>query len=309
MTSLPAALTDPQWPRSLVRRIRRGRDLVSGAPSAGIQELEAEGFATRLAGVDRLLKGGIRRGQTIELVGSRSSGRFSLVLELLAGATRSGEAAALVDLGDHFDPQAAARAGVALERLLWARPERLKQALGSVEVLIGGGFPLVVIDLGLPPVPGGRGKESAWLRLRRAAEDHQAALLIATPYRAAGTAPQKVLELGSRTSPVRVLWAQAAPKSPRLLDGLAIRLELARSRGERPGAAADVELRVLTSSLRRPLPDAAPGRTENRRTAGMPAEVPRPLPTERRTRIACMKAASEEHGPLAACGHGPHHAG
>ena len=271
MTSLPAALADPQWPRSLVRQIRRGRDLVGGNDPIGIQEVEADVFATRLADIDRLLDGGIRRGQTIELVGPRSSGRFSLVLELLAGATESGESAALVDLGDHFDPQAAARAGVALERLLWARPERLKQALGSAEVLIGGGFPLVVLDLGLPPVPGGRGKESAWLRLRRAAEDHQAALLIATPYRAGGTAPQKVLDLGSRTSPVRALWAQAAPRSPRLLDGLRTRLELAKSRGERPGAAADIELRVLTGSLRRPLP-GVPFPRAARRRADTPVE-------------------------------------
>lgn len=272
MTSLPAALTDPQWPRSLVRQIRRGRDLVSGDDPIGIQEVEADVFATRLADVDRLLDGGIRRGQTIELVGPRSSGRFSLVLELLAGATESGESAALVDLGDHFDPQAAARTGVDLERLLWARPERLKQALGSAEVLIGGGFPLVVLDLGLPPVPGGRGKESAWLRLRRTAEDHQAALLIATPYRAGGTAPQKVLDLGSRTSPVRALWAQAAPRSPRLLDGLRARLELAKSRGERPGAAADIELRALTGSLRRPLP-GVPFPRAARRRADTPVEV------------------------------------
>ena len=273
MTSLPAALADPQWPRSLVRQIRRGRDLVSGDDQAGIQEVEADVFATRLAGVDRLLDGGIHRGQTIELVGPRSSGRFSLVLELLAGATQSGESVALVDLGDHFDPQAAARAGVVLERLLWARPGRLKQALGSAEVLIGGGFPLVVLDLGLPPIPGGRGKESAWLRLRRAAEEHQAALLIAAPYRAGGTAPQKVLDLGSRTSPVRALWAQAAPGSPRLLDGLRIRLELAKSRSERPGGAVDIELRVLTGSLRRPLPEVPPRRAENRRAAGSPVEV------------------------------------
>jgi len=272
VTSLPAALTDPQWPRSLVRQIRCGRDLVSGDAPAGIQEGDADVFATRLAGVDRLLGGGICRGQTIELVGPRSSGRFSLVLELLAGATGSGESAALIDLGDHFDPQAAARAGVDLERLLWARPERLKQALGSAEVLIGGGFPLVVIDLGLPPVPGGRGKESAWLRLRRMAESHQAALLIASPYRAGGTAPQKILDLGTRTSPVRALWAQTAPRSPRLLDGLSARLELTKSRGERPGTAADIELRVLTSSLRRPLPGVPLQRAKNRRS-GAPFEV------------------------------------
>ena len=255
-----------------MRQIRRGRELVGDGLPAVVQEVDVDVFATRLRGVDQLLGGGIRRGQTVELVGSRSSGRFSLVLEILAGATQSGESAALVDLGDHFDPQAAARAGVVLERLLWARPERLKQALGSAEVLIGGGFPLVVLDLGLPPIPGGRGKESAWMRLRRAAESHQAALLIASPYRAGGTAPLKILDLGSRTLPVRALWAQAAPRSPRLLNGLRTRLELAKSRGERPGAAADVELRVLTSSLRRPLSGAPPRRAEGSR-AGSPVEV------------------------------------
>ena len=237
-----------------------------------IVEADDDVFATRLVDVDRLLGGGIRRGQTIELVGPRSSGRFSLVLELLAGATRSGEAAALIDLGDHFDPQTAARAGVDLERLLWARPERLKQALGSAEVLIGGGFPLVVIDLGLPPVPGGRGKESAWLRLRRAAESHQTALLIASPYRAGGTAPQKILDLGSRRSPGRALWTRTAPRSPHLLDGLHARLELARSRSERPGAATDIELRVRTGSLQRPLHRKLLGPTKSS-PAGRPAEV------------------------------------
>ncbi len=243
---------------------------MGGSVPAGRLDLDAGVFATGLAGVDRLLEGGIRRGQTVELVGARSSGRFSLVLALLALATRSGESAALVDLGDHFDPQAAARAGVDLERLLWARPERLKQALGSAEVLIGGGFPLVVIDLGLPPVPGGRGQESAWLRLRRAAENHRAALLVAAPYRAGGTAPQKVLDLGR--APIRALWTQAAPRSPRLLGGIRTRLELTRSRGERPGVAADVEWRVLVGSLRRPLADAPVRPAAGSRT-GLPAEV------------------------------------
>ena len=124
MTSLPAALTGPQWPRSLVRQLRRGRELVGEGVPAGVQEVGAELFATRLRGVDRLLGGGISRGQTVELVGSRSSGRFSLV----------------------------------------------------------------VLDLGLAPVPGGRGKESAWPRLRRAAQDHQAGLLIASPCRAGSPA-------------------------------------------------------------------------------------------------------------------------
>src|SRR5258708_6823123 len=98
--------------------------------------------------LDELLAGGLPRGQLVEMIGVRSSGRFSTVLTVLAAATLAGEAAALVDLGDGLDPQAAAALGVDLRRLLWLRPTTLKQALAGAEILIGGGLP--------PRVPGPR---------------------------------------------------------------------------------------------------------------------------------------------------------
>src|SRR5205814_69473 len=78
-----------------------------------------------LAPFDRLLSGGLPRGRLTELVGRRSNGRFSIVLAALASATSCGEAAALVDRGNHLDPQSAREAGVDLGRLLWARPRRV----------------------------------------------------------------------------------------------------------------------------------------------------------------------------------------
>ena len=81
--------------------------------------------------LDRLISGGLPRGRLTELVGRRSSGRFSIVLAALASATSAGEAAALVDRGSALDPQAAHEAGVELERLLWARPRRVKEALAA----------------------------------------------------------------------------------------------------------------------------------------------------------------------------------
>ena len=130
----------------------------------------------------------------MELIGERSSGRFSTVLATLAATTTAGEAVALVDLGDGLDPRIAAAAGVDLERLLWVRPPHLKKALVSAEMLLAGGFPLVIIDLGNPPVPGGRGVEAAWLRLARAAQSHDAVLLVSSPYRASGTAATGVVK-------------------------------------------------------------------------------------------------------------------
>ena len=129
--------------------------------------------------LDRLLCGGLPRGGFVELSGRRSCGRFSIGIAALASATSSGEAAALVDLGSHLDPQAAEAAGVELERLLWVRPEKLKDAVASAEMLLSAGFPLVVLDLGLAPVRGRFTPDAAWVRLERAARSRNAALLLA----------------------------------------------------------------------------------------------------------------------------------
>jgi hypothetical protein len=188
----------------------------------------------------RLLPQGLRRGELIELHGERSSGRFSVVLAVLAAATAAGETAALVDLGDHFDPQDAVAAGILLERLLWLRPRDLKQTLHAAETAITGGFPLVVCDLGAPPVPGGRGAQTSWLRLLAAARAHRAALLVSTPYRASGSAATVVLE--SRRA--RAAWRGGGRENPsqRLLAGVASRLTLKKTRGA-PEAAADLLMR------------------------------------------------------------------
>src|SRR5262249_29114777 len=198
-----------------------------------------------LPALDRLLAGGLPRGQLVELVGGRSSGRFSAVLAVLAAATGVGEAAGLVDLGDHLDPAAAEGIGIDLARLLWLRPRNLKQALAGAEMLLGSGFPLVVVDLGFPPVAGGRGVEAAWLRLARAARAQGAALLVASPYRVSGTAANVVLKAGK----VRAAW-QGSGAAPRLLDGLSSALALEKRRGALPGESQPFEL--TASPLRQP---------------------------------------------------------
>ncbi|HBL26836.1 MAG TPA: hypothetical protein DD490_08385, partial [Acidobacteria bacterium] len=107
-------------------------------------------LATAVPALDLLLDGGLPRGHLVELVGGRTSGRFSTLLAALAATTGTGETAALVDLGDGLDPAAAAALGVDLERLLWVRPGGLKEAMAGAEMLIGAGFSLVVLDLGAP---------------------------------------------------------------------------------------------------------------------------------------------------------------
>ena len=76
---------------------------------------------TGISALDALLAGGIPRGSLIELCGSPSSGRTSIVFSLLASATQRQEACAYVDVSDSLDPLSLASAGVDLARLLWIR--------------------------------------------------------------------------------------------------------------------------------------------------------------------------------------------
>ena len=205
----------------LAGRVRTAREMaaarrpVEGAEwSAGVAELVA------------VLPGGLPRGALVELAGRRSSGRMGMVQAVLAAATASGENAGLVDLGDGLDPQQAAAGGVALERLLWTRPRNLGESLAAAEILLSGGLPLVVVELGLAPVPGGRGSDAQWLRLARGARAAGAALLVSSPSRRCGVAAAIALELERP----RARW-RGRHDGPRLLERIDSTLALERARG------------------------------------------------------------------------------
>jgi hypothetical protein len=109
-------------------------------------------------------------------------------------------------------------------------------------MLLATGFPLVVLDLGPPPVPGGRGPQAVWLRLARATLDRGAALLVTSPYRTSGAAAAVVLAAGQ----ARPVW-NGRGRSPRLLTGLRSRLTVERWRpGRRPESEGILELHAPT---------------------------------------------------------------
>jgi recA bacterial DNA recombination protein len=195
-------------------------------------------------GIESLLEGGLPRGKLIELAGRRSSGRFSIGMAALASVTSTGEPAALVDLGEHLDPQAAAAAGVDLELLLWVRPRRVKEALASTEMLLAAGFPLVVADLGLSPRGARYVPDAAWLRLARAAQAQSSALLLLTPWRMSGIAADAVLTSDSS----RPRW-QGIGKTPRLLTTLNSRLTLQKLARTAPGLVAPISFSVFPEGL------------------------------------------------------------
>ncbi len=129
-----------------------------------------------------------------ELVGSRSSGRTSLLLHLLAAATARGELTALVDALDMLDVESASAAGVDLDRLLWIRghvvsnpglcrdlnQRALEQAIRALTlVLQAGNFGLVVFDVTEAPADALRRLPfTTWLRLQRLIEGSQTACVL-----------------------------------------------------------------------------------------------------------------------------------
>ena len=247
-------------PASLHGRLHSARELARAHAEA-----EREPLPTAWPAFDRLLAGGLPRGRLVELHGGRSSGRFSAVLAALAAATGVGEAAALVDLGDGLDPAGAAAMGVDLARLLWLRPQSVRRALAAAEMLIGGGFPLVVVELGSPPLPGGRGAEPAWLRLARAAQAQGTALLVSSPYRVSGTAAAAVLAAGR----ARAAW-QGEAAGPRLLQGISGRLSLEKRRAAPADAGVAAAFALAASPLAPASPAPPPARRERPAPQGAP---------------------------------------
>ena len=136
--------------------------------------------------LDRRLAGGLRRGHVSELVGSRSSGRTTLCGRMLAAATARGEAAALVDTHDRFDPVSAEAAGVDLARVLWIRGTGdAERALKAMNLVVqAGGFGLVVFDVAdVRPLALRQFPHTTWMRLARVIEGSTTvALLIASEH-------------------------------------------------------------------------------------------------------------------------------
>jgi predicted ATP-dependent serine protease len=99
--------------------------------------------------LDRVTGGGIRAGEPLAFIGPTTAGKLALALAVTAAAQREGGMAAWIDPSASFDPRAALRAGVDLDRLVVVRAKDPAEVLfaGSA-VLRSEGFRLLVIDLG-----------------------------------------------------------------------------------------------------------------------------------------------------------------
>jgi hypothetical protein len=181
--------------------------------------------ATGLAVLDEALGGGLRRGHLSEIVGTRSSGRTTAVCHTLASAASRGEAVALIDTFDRFDPASAAAAGLDLSKLLWVRErgDAVRALKAMMLVLQAGGFGVVAFDLTDVRPPALRAFPfTTWLRLARMIEGSETVALLVAAERLARSPGGASLLLESPPEAARARWTGASSRS-RLLRGVTLR--------------------------------------------------------------------------------------
>lgn len=214
---MPAALES-------ITSLLRARKLDVTLTSSPGQELVAPDrlALTGDSDLDALLGGGLRRGQLSEITGAPSSGRTTVVTRALAAAAGRGEAVALIDACDTFDPASAAAQGLDLMRLLWVRESgNAQRALKAFSlVLQAGGFGLVVLDLAdVAPQALRRfpwyTTTSTWMRIARIVEGSDTVALLVGSERMARSAGGVTIAL--EPSPAR--WQGATPRA-RLFAGV-----------------------------------------------------------------------------------------
>src|SRR6185503_3999076 len=161
-----------------------------------------------VAALDACLHGGLPRGQLSELAGPRSSGRMTLLLQMMAAATARGEIVAFVDTLDRLDVASADAAGVDLSRLLWVRGHEhpihraIERALKALNlVLQAGGFGVVAIDLAdVEPAALTQIPFTTWMRVQRVIEGSDTACVLLTAAPLARSAGGLTISLAGRTT-------------------------------------------------------------------------------------------------------------
>jgi len=104
--------------------------------------------------LDRVIGGGLIAGEPIAFIGPPSVGKLQLALRATASAQAQGGMAAWIDPTASFDPLAAQRANVDLDRLVVVRARGAGVALATAAALRSEGFRLVVVDVGEPLLGG-----------------------------------------------------------------------------------------------------------------------------------------------------------
>lgn len=144
-----------------------------------VRKREARVVPTGVPSVDRLLKGGLVTGTLTEFVSAVPSGGSQLSFGSILISTRlARKRIVLVDAAGSFDP-----AGLdddALAHLVWVRAHTLSETWRAADLAARDpNYAVVVIDVrGFPERELLRTKDSVWVRLQRAAEHAETAVVV-----------------------------------------------------------------------------------------------------------------------------------
>jgi hypothetical protein len=202
-------------------KIDRGEHMANTAPrrtdinwvKASELLLVSEDSKLRPLEVNRLstfFPNGLQRGSLVEITGSRSSGRTSTSLYILAESISRGETCAYIDLNNVFCPASLVQTGVTLDQLAWVRCNgNTEHAMRSADLLLhAGGFGVVLLDLsGALPQTLNRIPLSYWFRFQRAIEDTPTILLVCAEQLLARSCSRHSLAITAR----KFHWKGEAP--------------------------------------------------------------------------------------------------
>jgi energy-coupling factor transporter ATP-binding protein EcfA2 len=117
--------------------IRQLRELLDYRfPQSIIRWDELVLFPTGIHLLDQeLLQGGLPQGHLIEIVGSKSSGKTTLLFHMLSGLSEKEKLVAYVDFSQTFYPPSARKSGVDLKSVIILRPENIQAGIRAAEIL------------------------------------------------------------------------------------------------------------------------------------------------------------------------------
>lgn len=91
--------------------------------------------------------GGLPRGRVVEIYGPESSGKTTMMLQVIAECQKDGGTCAFIDAEHALDPTYAEKLGVDVDELLVSQPDTGDQALEIADMLVrSGAIDMVVID-------------------------------------------------------------------------------------------------------------------------------------------------------------------
>ncbi len=249
-----------------------------------------EVISTGIPQIDSFTFGGLPRGAITEVFGSASSGRTSFMLSTLAHATNHEEVCALVDTNNVFDPKSAVQAEINCERLLWIRcADNLEHAFKATDLLLqGGGFGLVLLDLGnIPAKSAGRIISSWWYRFRRTLEATPTALVVIAEESCVRSCSSLALQLTGQTC----LWSSSSAVLKTASYGFTAGFNNGNTRQLSHSSSLSSVPTPAVMNLRRRLPEGSLPQSNLLRGLNFQVECRRPLYLNKREEEVLVKVA------------------